>query len=82
VNAVICGNAVAALRKCTELKALILRAFNDAKQTLVFIDFEWSKIVARLAASARGLAHACLSPRILSQRPINARAARAGCLLT
>jgi hypothetical protein len=82
VKSLIYDNTVAALCKRKQLKALTTQARGDAKQTLVFIDLEWSKIVARLAAAACGLAHACLSPRILSQRPINARAARAGCLLT
>jgi phage gp46-like protein len=82
VNAVICGNAVVALRKNKELKSLAIRASVDAKRALTFCEVDRSRISARLTAAARGLAHACLSPRILSQRPINARAARAGCLLT
>ena len=78
VDSVTCDNAVVALRKHKQLKALAVRARSAAEQTLAFCEDERSKIAARRAAAACGLTHACLSPRILSQRPIPARATRAG----
>jgi hypothetical protein len=82
VSTAICDNTIAALRKHKQLKALAVRARSDAEQTLAFCEDERSKIAARRAAAACGLTHYCLSPRILSQRPIPARATRAGCPLT
>jgi hypothetical protein len=82
VGSAICDSAAVALCKYKRLKALSVRASVDAKRALTFCEVDRSKIAARLVEAARGLTHICLTPRVLSQRPINARARRAGCLLT
>jgi hypothetical protein len=77
VETKICAATKAAICRAQQFKKLVGREGGRFERLFALLHLLSITVAWLLAASASGLAHACLSPRLLSQRPIVRPHARA-----